>query len=441
MSTSTPHPQHGVQCGTSTPRPGLLNTPAPGVPFYTPLQSPPSGTALHPSPSTPKLFTPLKIRSLTLQNRIMLSPMCQYSASNGHFTPWHMAHLGGIISRGPGLSMVEATAVLPEGRITPEDSGLWLDSQGDKLKEVVQFAHSQGQLIGIQLGHAGRKASMVAPWLDRAAIATEAAGGWPSKVKGPSALPFDEHHCTPSAMTLEDIREFKDAWAASVKRALRAGFDVIEIHNAHGYLLHEFVSPVSNKRNDEYGGSFENRIRLTLEIVELTRSIIPEGMPLFVRISATDWLDYEGFEEESWTVADSARLAGLLADRGVDLMDVSSGANHPRQKITAGPGYQAPFAKEIKRAVGERMLVGTVGMIGSGRQAEGLLSGRGGERGVDVDVDEEGAGKGTELDLVIVARGFQKNPGLVWEWAEELGIRIMVAHQMRWGFRGKAGGH
>lgn len=337
--------------------------------------------------------------------------------------------------------MVEATAVLPEGRITPEDSGLWLDSQGDKLKEVVQFAHSQGQLIGIQLSHAGRKASMVAPWLDRAAIATEAAGGWPTKVKGPSALPFGAHHCTPSAMTLEDIQEFKDAWAASVKRALRAGFDVIEIHNAHGYLLHEFVSPVSNKRNDLYGGSFENRIRLTLEIVDLTRRIIPEGMPLFLRISATDWLDYEGFEEESWTVKDSARLAGILAGRGVDLMDVSSGANHPKQKIVAGLGYQAPFAKEIKRVVGERMLVGTVGMIGSGTQAEGLLSGRGGERGVDMDVDEEGEGGGTELDLAIVARGFQKNPGLVWEWAEELGVRIMVAHQMRWGFRGKAGGY
>ncbi|KAF7854591.1 hypothetical protein EAF04_010400 [Stromatinia cepivora] len=433
--TPTPHPQHGVPCGTSTPRPGLRNTAAPGVSFYTPLQSPPSGTALSPNP--PKLFTPLKIRSLTLQNRIMLSPMCQYSASNGHFTPWHMAHLGGIISRGPGLSMVEATAVLPEGRITPEDSGLWLDSQGEKLKEIVEFAHSQGQKIGIQLGHAGRKASMVAPWLHRAAVATPDAGGWPDNVKGPSALPFDEHHCVPSAMTLEDIQKFKNAWVASLERALKAGFDVIEIHNAHGYLLHEFCSPVSNKRTDQYGGSFENRIRLTLEIVELTRANIPDTMPLFLRISATDWLDYEGFEEDSWKVEDSARLAQILADKGVDLMDVSSGANHPAQKITAGPGYQAPFAKEIKRAVGDRMLVGAVGIIASGKQAEALLTGRGGEKGV---TGEQGMGE-TELDLAIVARGFQKNPGLVWEWAEELDVRIMVAHQMRWGFRGKAGGH
>ncbi|QSZ35871.1 hypothetical protein DSL72_006993 [Monilinia vaccinii-corymbosi] len=434
MSTSTPHPQHGVPCGTSTPRPGLLNTPAPGVSFYTPLQSPPSGTALSPSPSTPKLFTPLRIRSLTLQNRIMLSPMCQYSAANGHFTPWHMAHLGGIISRGPGLAMVEATSVLPEGRITPQDSGLWLDSQGDKLAEVVEFAHSQNQLIGIQLAHAGRKASMVAPWLARAAVATPDVGGWPESVKAPSAIPFDEHHCTPSAMTLGDIQAFKSAWLAAVKRALKAGFDVLEIHNAHGYLLHEFCSPVSNTRTDRYGGSWENRVRLTLEIVELTRSNIPDAMPLFVRISATDWLEHDGFRGESWTLRDSVGLASILADMGVDLLDVSSGANHPLQRITAGPGYQAPFAKAIKKVVGDRMLVGTVGLITSGAQAEALLMGRGGEG--------DGEGRGDEgLDLAIVARGFQKNPGLVWEWAEELGVRIMVAHQMRWGFRGKAGGH
>ncbi|RAL67303.1 hypothetical protein DID88_008066 [Monilinia fructigena] len=432
MSTPTPHPQHGVPCGTSTPQPGLLNTPAPGISFYTPLQSPPPGTALSSTSSSPKLFTPLRIRSLTLQNRIMLSPMCQYSASNGHFTPWHMAHLGGIISRGPGLAMVEATSVLPEGRITPQDSGLWLDTQGDKLAEVVEFAHSQNQHIGIQLSHAGRKASMVAPWLARAAVATPDVGGWPDRVKAPSAIAFDEHHCTPSAMTLEDIHAFKDAWLAALKRALKAGFDVIEIHNAHGYLLHEFCSPVSNKRTDRYGGSWENRVRLTLEIVDLTRSNIPDTMPLFLRISATDWLENEGFGDDSWKVEDSVRLADVLADRGVDLMDVSSGANHPLQKITAGPGYQAPFAKAIKRVVGDRLLVGTVGIITNGMQAEALLSGKGEE------VDSKGE---EELDLAIVARGFQKNPGLVWEWAEELGVRIMVAHQIRWGFRGKAKGN
>jgi 2,4-dienoyl-CoA reductase-like NADH-dependent reductase (Old Yellow Enzyme family) len=222
-------------------------------------------------------------------------------------------------------------------------------------------------------------------------------------------------------MTLSDIEAFKEAWVASLKRALKAGFDVIEIHNAHGYLLHNFISPASNTRTDEYGGSFENRIRLTLEIVELTRNHIPDDMPLFLRLSAIDWLDYEGSPvKESWTIADSVRLAPLLAQRGVDLLDVSSGGNHPAQKITPGPGYQAPFAKAIKKAVGDSLAVGTVGTIKTGKLANELL--------------EEGG-----LDLAIVARMFQKNPGLVWAWAEELGVQINVANQIRWGFGGRPG--
>jgi 2,4-dienoyl-CoA reductase-like NADH-dependent reductase (Old Yellow Enzyme family) len=222
-------------------------------------------------------------------------------------------------------------------------------------------------------------------------------------------------------MTLKDIDHLKSSWIASVKRALKAGFDVIEIHNAHGYLLHNFVSPVSNTRTDDYGGSFENRIRLTLEIVDLTRKYIPDDMPLFLRLSATDWLDYEGsLVKESWTLADSVRLAPLLAQRGVDLLDVSSGGNHPAQKITAGPGYQAPFAKAIKNAIGDSLAVATVGKITSGKQANELL--------------EEG-----RLDLAIAGRMFQKNPGLVWAWAEELGVQINVANQIRWGFGGRPG--
>jgi 2,4-dienoyl-CoA reductase-like NADH-dependent reductase (Old Yellow Enzyme family) len=222
-------------------------------------------------------------------------------------------------------------------------------------------------------------------------------------------------------MTLNDIEHLKASWIASVKRALKAGFDVIEIHNAHGYLLHNFVSPVSNTRTDDYGGSFENRIRLTLEIVDLTRKYIPDDMPLFLRLSATDWLDYEGSPvKESWTLADSVRLAPLLAQRGVDLLDVSSGGNHPAQKITTGPGYQAPFAKAIKKAIGDSLAVATVGTITSGKQANELL--------------EEGG-----LDLAIAGRMFQKNPGLVWAWAEELGVQINVANQIRWGFGGRPG--
>jgi 2,4-dienoyl-CoA reductase-like NADH-dependent reductase (Old Yellow Enzyme family) len=220
-------------------------------------------------------------------------------------------------------------------------------------------------------------------------------------------------------MTLDDIEEFKAAWVTGVKRSLAAGFDVIEIHNAHGYLLHSFLSPASNNRTDKYGGSFENRIRLTLEIVELTRANIPEDTPLFLRISATDWLDHDGYEGESWTLADTLKLAPLLAERGVDLLDVSSGGNHPAQKIKAGPAYQAPFAKEVKKVVGDKMAVGTVGTITSGEQANSLL--------------DEG------LDLAIVGRMFQKNPALVWTWAEELGVEINVANQIRWGFGGRPG--
>ncbi|KAI9841888.1 MAG: hypothetical protein M1838_003359 [Thelocarpon superellum] len=397
----------------------IPNRPAPGISYFTPAQTPPAGTASDPQPNgshPPKLFQPLRLRGVTFQNRIMLSPLCQYSAENGHHTAWHLTHLGGIVQRGPGLTMVEATAVTPQGRITPEDSGLWTDSQIQPLKNTVDFAHSQGQKMAIQLAHAGRKASTVAPWLDAGAVASEAVNGWPDDVWGPSALPYNDQHAVPKQMSKHDIAAFKTAWVAAVKRALAAGFDVIEIHNAHGYLLHSFLSPASNKRTDEYGGSFENRIRLTLEVVELTRAIIPRDMPLFLRISATDWLEQEA-GMESWDLAQTVALAKILAERGVDLLDVSTGGLHPAQKIKPGPGFQARFAKAIKAAVGDKMAVGTVGMITSGKQANRLL--------------EEG------LDLAIAGRMFQKNPGLVWSWADELGVEVNQANQIRWGFAGR----
>jgi 2,4-dienoyl-CoA reductase-like NADH-dependent reductase (Old Yellow Enzyme family) len=235
--------------------------------------------------------------------------------------------------------MVEATAVTPEGRITPEDSGLWKDSQIEPLRRIVEFARSQGQKIGIQLAHAGRKASTVAPWLSSGDVADKHVNGWPHNVYGPSAIPYNEKHAMPKEMTKADIENFKKAWVASLKRALTAGFDVVEIHNAHGYLLHSFVSPASNQRTDEYGGSFENRIRLTLEVVDLTRKTVPKDMPVFLRISATDWLEnVEGID--GWTVKDTIKLAEVLAERGVDLLDVSSGGLHPKQQIKTGPGYQ-----------------------------------------------------------------------------------------------------
>ena len=314
--------------------------------------------------------------------------------------------------------MVEATSVTAEGRITPEDCGLWLDSQIEPLKRIVEFAHSQGQKMGIQLAHAGRKASTVAPWLSSGQTATKEVNGWPDDVYAPSALAYNEKLPQPKEMTRSDIENLKKAWAASVKRSLECGFDVIEIHNAHGYLLHSFVSPASNKRTDEYGGSFENRTRLTREIVELTRSLIPEDMPLFLRISATDWLENEP-DMDSWKVEDTIKLAEVIAPMGVDLLDVSSGGLHPKQKLKTGPGYQAPFAKAVKEKMGDKLAVGTVGTITSGKQANQLL--------------EEG------LDLAICGRMFQKTPSLVWQFAEEMGVQINVANQIRWGFGGRPG--
>ncbi|RPB02549.1 FMN-linked oxidoreductase [Choiromyces venosus 120613-1] len=307
-------------------------------------------------------------------------------------TAWHMAHLGGIISRGPGLTIIEATAVVPEGRITPEDVGLWKDSQIEPMAKIVEFAHSQNQKIAIQLAHAGRKASTVAPWLSMGDVATEEANGWPNNVYAPSAIAYSERHAQPHEMTLEDIENLKKAWVAATRRALKAGFDVIEIHNAHGYLLHSFVSPASNKRTDTYGGSFENRTRLTREIVDLVRAEIPDSMPLFLRISATDWLEHTG--EPSWTADQTAELAKILAGKGVDLIDVSSGGLHPAQKIVPGPGYQAPFAKKVREAVAGKTLVSAVGSITEGKQAQTLI--------------DDGS-----ADVIMSGRQFQKNPGLV----------------------------
>ncbi|EON98291.1 putative nadph dehydrogenase protein [Phaeoacremonium minimum UCRPA7] len=402
---------------------GLENKAAPDAPYFTPIQDPPAGTALNPQPSgkpLPKLFTPLKIRGVEFQNRIMVSPMCQYSALDGFHTPWHTTHYGGIIQRGPGLTIVEATAVQANGRITPEDSGIYLDSHVFSLKPHVEFAHSQGQKIGIQLAHAGRKASTVAPFLSSSALATKDVRGWPDDVVGPSAIPFSDALATPRELTLAEIEELKADFIRGAQRAVQAGFDVIEIHNAHGYLLYEFLSPISNKRTDQYGGSFENRVRLTLEVAEGIRQAIPEDMPLFVRISATDWLEeVEGFDSGSWTVKDAAKLAPLLAERGVDLLDVSSGGNSPLQKVKGGPGYQAPFAKEIKKAVGDKMFISAVGNINDGKQAENLLT------------------EDTPIDVIMAGRPFQKNPGLVWYWADDLDTSIYVASQIGWGFGGR----
>ncbi|KAF7928750.1 uncharacterized protein EAE98_005806 [Botrytis deweyae] len=405
-----------------------INARAENVPYFTPAQNPPSGTAVSPSLKAqiiPKLFQPLTIRGVTFQNRIWVSPLCQYSAENGKVTPWHMSQIGGWVTRGPGLTMVEGTAVSKNGRIDPNGVGLWNEEQLEALKAIVEFTHSQArkgpqfptllersQHIGIQLMHAGRKASTVAPWLGNG-NATEETGGWPDDIIGPSPVPYSEGSFMPKEMTLSDIADFRKSWVSSVERALRAGFDVIEIHAAHGFLFHQFLSPVSNKRTDEYGGSFENRIRLLLEVIQDTRLTIPETMPLFLRISATDWLEETGID--GWTLEDSAQLAVKAASFGVDFIDVSSGGSHPGQIIKVGPGYQAGFSKYIKSAVKDKAFVGAVGSITNGVQANGLL--------------EEG------LDAIFSGRMFQKNPGLVWSWADDLGIIVHAARQIQWGFK------
>ncbi|KAK4196467.1 putative NADPH dehydrogenase [Triangularia verruculosa] len=397
---------------------------APGLSYFTPAQSPAAGTAQDPQTSgkpVPKLFRPLTIRGVTFQNRLGLAPLCQYSAQDGHMTDYHIAHLGGIAQRGPGMMMIEATSVSPEGRITPQDVGLWKDSQIEPMKRVIDFVHSQSIKIGVQIAHAGRKASTVPPWLmNKGIVATAKVGGWPDNVISPSDVAFSDHYCQAKAMSREDIEQFKKNWIAAVKRAMAAGADFIEIHNAHGYLLSSFLSPHANRRTDEYGGSFENRIRLSLEIAQLTRDAVGENTPVFLRVSATDWVE-KTLPEESWTLQDTVKFAEALAAQGaVDLIDISSGGVHAAQKIVSGPAFQAPFAVAVKKSVGDKLLVATVGSITNGRQANKLL-------------EEDG------LDVALVGRGFQKDPGLTWTFAQHLDTEIAMAGQIRWGFTKRGG--
>jgi 2,4-dienoyl-CoA reductase-like NADH-dependent reductase (Old Yellow Enzyme family) len=397
------------------------NIAAEGLSYYTPAQEPPAGTQLE---GSVKLFTPLTIRGTAFQNRLFLSPLCQYSSRDGFATDWHLTHLGGIIQRGPGLAIMESTAVQPWGRITPQDLGLWSDAHVGPLRRITEFAHGQNQKIAIQLAHAGRKASCVAPWLSVNALALQEVGGWPNDIVGPSPIPQEEGiNPSPKAMTLGDIEALEEAFAEAAKRAVKAGFDAIEIHAAHGYLVHQFLSPVSNKRTDAYGGSFENRTRLLLEILDAVRTTIPDTMPLLVRLSATDWFEHD--EElqkefpESWTLAETTQLASILADRQVDLLDISSGGIHAKSAIAIrpGPAYQMHLAQKVKEAVGGRLLVSTVGGIKTGALAEEALK--------------------SGLDAVMAGRWFQQNPGLVGAFAKELGVTVKMANQIDWSFQGR----
>jgi 2,4-dienoyl-CoA reductase-like NADH-dependent reductase (Old Yellow Enzyme family) len=343
----------------------------------------------------PHLFDSFTIRDLEFSNRVFVSPMCEYSSVDGYANDWHLVHLGSRAVGGAGLVLTEATAVLPEGRISPQDLGIWKDEHVDPLKRIVSFIHEQGSVAGMQLAHAGRKASTQRPW-EGDGVVPETEGGW-QNVMAPSAIPFADNYPTPQALTVDGIRQVVRAFADAARRACDAGFRVIEIHAAHGYLIHEFLSPLSNHRDDTYGGSFENRTRLIREIVAAVRSSWPKGAPLFVRISATDWV------EGGWDLKQSIELARSLKQLGVDLIDCSSGGTVPHAKIPAGPGYQTTFAQRIRHEA--EILTGAVGMITSPVQAEQII----------------GTG---QADAILIAREFLRDPYWPLRAATELGQSI-----------------
>lgn len=309
------------------------------------------------------LLAPLTLRGVTLKHRIGMSPMCQYSAIEGLANDWHLVHLGSRAAGGASLVMVEATAVTRDGRISPGDMGLWSDAHTEPLARIARFVASQNAVPAIQLAHAGRKASCAAPWLGGGQLRTAAEDAW--QTTAPSAIPFHAADLPPQALDESGIAWVKDAFAQATRRALAAGFRVIELHAAHGYLLHEFLSPLSNRRTDRYGGSFDNRARLCLEVIERMRAVMPDELPLLMRISATDWV------EGGWDVDQSVQLSKLARERGVDMIDVSSGALVPDAKIPAAPGYQVPFARRIRAEAG--IMTAAVGLITDTQQADRII--------------------------------------------------------------------
>ncbi|WP_328447633.1 NADH:flavin oxidoreductase/NADH oxidase [Amycolatopsis sp. NBC_00438] len=309
-----------------------------------------------------RLFSPITVRSLTLPNRAWVSPMCQYSATDGLPGDWHLVHLGQFATGGAGLVLTEATAVTPEGRISPQDTGIWSEAHADAWRRIVGFVHAQGTAIGMQLAHAGRKGSTKRPWEGSGSVAS-ADGGWQSV--GADRQSFGPY-APARPLATDEVSALPQAFAAGARRALDAGFDLLELHFAHGYLVHQFLSPLSNSRTDRYGGDFEGRTRLALEITDAVRAEVGSSVPLFARLSSSDWT------EGGWTIEDSVRLTKLLAERGVDLIDASSGGNTPNPDIPVGPGYQVPFAARIRTEAG--LPTGAVGMITDPEQAEEIVA-------------------------------------------------------------------
>lgn len=340
------------------------------------------------------LFQPLKIRSIELKNRIVVSPMCQYSSKDGFANDWHLVHLGTRAVGGAALVFTEATAVSPEGRITPHDLGIYKEEHVEFLKRITDFIKQQNAVTGIQLAHAGRKASHHRPW-DGSAALRENENAWTTKA--PSALPYRDGEPIPHELTKEEIKKITEDFRKATQRAIQAGFQIIEIHAAHGYLIHEFLSPLSNHRNDEYGGTLENRIRFLIEITDAVREVWSDEKPLFVRISASDWVD------GGWTIEDSVELSKILKTKEVDLIDCSSGGNSPGQKIPIGPLYQTPFAERIKKEAG--MMTGAVGLITTTQQAETIISNQ-------------------QADLIIMARQLLREPYFPLNAAHDLNVDV-----------------
>jgi len=345
----------------------------------------------------PHLFSPIKIKSIEFKNRIVVSPMCEYSSEDGFANDWHLVHLGSRAVGGAGLIITEATAVSPEGRITAHDLGIYKDEHINKLKHITDFIHEHGAVAGIQLAHAGRKASHQRPWEGGKQILPGNAGGW--ETVGPSAISFTDSEISPVELTKEGIEQIKADFKSATIRAFKAGFKLIELHGAHGYLIHEFLSPISNKRTDEYGGSFENRIRFLLEVLAAVQEVWPADLPLFVRISASDWT------EGGWTADDSSALARILKDKGVDLIDCSSGGNVAGARIPLSPGYQVPFSEKVRKETG--VLTGAVGLITEPLQADSII-------------------QTGHADMIFFARELLRDPYFPLRAAHELG------HEIKW---------
>lgn len=446
--------------------PSTYNQPVPGLPYFIPQHAVSPGTPVEQGngQKIPTLFTPLRIRGTTLRNRTIVAPMCQYSTAEsgpniGALTPYHISTLGHYALKGAALVFVEATGVQANGRISPNCPGLWSDDQIPGVKAVADFIHSQNALCGMQLAHAGRKASTVAPFVasrfKKPSVRADAeAGGWSDDVVGPSggesftwdALSSSDPEggfWAPRELSQSDIDELVQAWADAAVRSVKAGIDVIEIHGAHGYLIHQFLSPVTNQRTDKYGGSFENRTRLLIDIVKAIRAVIPDTMPLFLRLSSTEWLEETdvGKQYGSWDVASTIELSKIVSKLGVDFLDVSSGGNHPAQRINMfrSSDYQTKIAAQIRkelRVTGSQMLIGAVGLITEAEQARGIVEGSiSGAPNVNestikgeaeaakaiTDVNESGE---PMADAVLVARQFMREPEWVLKVAHQLGVTV-----------------